>query len=130
MREREAENTESEFFLFFTQRGCRDVQAFAVFGNGSAGDFDTVAGQNFCDFIVGKDVIGRFLVNQIFDFVFDAQGRNGVFSAIVSHGCSEKVFELKIPKGVCTYLLVVTRLTVLSCISTASAIVFRVSGFR
>ena len=105
MREREAENAESEFFLFFTQGGCGDVQAFAVFCNGSAGDFDTVAGQNFCDFIVGKDVIGRFLVNQIFDFVFDAQGRNGVFSAIVSHGCSEKVFELKNSQG-CMYIFV------------------------
>ena len=42
----------------------------------------------------------------------------------------KKNFSSKIPLGVCTYLLVVTREIVLSCISTASATSRRIIGRR
>ena len=42
----------------------------------------------------------------------------------------KKYFSSNVPRGVAMYLLAVTRLTVLSCISTASAMSRRISGRR
>ncbi len=42
----------------------------------------------------------------------------------------KKYFISNVPRGVAMYLFAVTRLTVLSCISTASAMSRRISGRR
>lgn len=116
-------------FKAFPLSGSGNAHSFAVFCYRAAGDFYALPGQTFDNHIVGENVVGFFFVGQLFDAVFDGGNRGVLVTGVGSGGRREKVFQFKIPRGVCIYLPLVTRLTVLSCISRASATSRSSSGF-
>ena len=95
--------------------GGGDMHGFTILGDGPSGDIKATIAKDSDYFIVGQDILQRFCVDQRFDAVADGLCRRGIGAVKrCAHCKGEKYLSSYMPRGVVTYLLVVTRLTVLS----------------
>ena len=67
--------------------GREDIELFAVFGDGAAGDFDSLFCQGFGDRVVGKGLGEVFLGDELLDgFADSGVGDFGPVLGVVSGG--------------------------------------------
>src|ERR1700730_6360781 len=110
--------------------GRGDSHRLAIFGNGAARNIDAGIAQLLHDSVVRQNILCGLRVDELFDTMPHGFCRMR-FTAVRGgdRGC-KKNFISKVPRAVAMYLLAVTRDTVDSCISIASAMVLRLSGRR
>ena len=107
----------------------RNPHGLAVFGDGAAGDVDALLLQHLDDALVGQR-IARPARRRSVRGCGSAPTRPNARRRRAPPAIDEvkKYFSSNRPRGVAMYLLVVTRLTVLSCMPIASAMSRRISG--
>ena len=72
--------------------GGGDAEAFAVFGDGAAGDFASLAVQEFGDPVVGERVGGVFGGDELADALHH-RAAGEAFAVVAAHAAAEEVFE-------------------------------------
>ncbi len=104
--------------------------AFAILGDGAPRDLDALALQQVDDAIVAERLVCVLAAHRGWR-IRDRTDSEETTTPGVRAGSADvkKYFSSKMPRGVVMYLFEVTRLTVLSCSSVATAMSRSTSGF-
>ena len=72
-------------FQSFALSGGWDIHAFAILGNGTTGDFDSLSGEKLDNHVIREDIVRLFFISQLFDAVFNCRD-GGCFITGISAG--------------------------------------------